>query len=157
MIPTFCLLKPVFVFSLGISQFVFSLLYRNTILKTWAVKTNSIPANPKHWIISFKHARVHKTRASPVKLTCFALFLQRTRILRLFFSKCFIFTWLRFTKSNYLKCFCWFKFSMFERNVNGSLTPDKFHFRWYEPFSNYITLEDSNFWNSAVRSHKSYW
>ena len=90
MIPTFCLLKPVFVFFLGICQLVFSLLYRNTIFKTWPVKTNSIHANPKRWIISFKHARVHETRGSPVKLTCFTLFSENL-ILRFFFLKCFIF------------------------------------------------------------------
>ena len=46
MIPTFCLLKPVFVSFPGISQLFFSLLYRNRIFSTWTVKTNSIHANP---------------------------------------------------------------------------------------------------------------
>ena len=48
-----------FRFFLDISQLVFSLLYRNTIFIMWPVKTNSIHANPKRWVISFKHARVH--------------------------------------------------------------------------------------------------
>ena len=132
MIPTFCLLKPVFVFFLGICQLVFSLLYRNTIFKTWPVKMKSIHANPKRWIISFKHARVHETRGSPAKLTCFTLFFQRTWY---FFLEMFHFHRLRFTKSNYL---------------NKNICFTKFHLRWCELFSNSIALEGLNFRNSAV-------